>query len=113
MKKLLWAALGLTALISACNSKPSNEYIINGTTDLADGEIIRLSYEVNNDSTFQDSCVVAQGKFSFKGTIDTPAIGWLSTGNQNDGTGKYRMMMFEPGTITVDLTGEKYNDARI
>ncbi len=113
MKKLLWAALGLTALISACNSKPSNEYIINGTTDLADGEIIRLSYEVNNDSTFQDSCVVAQGKFSFKGTIDTPAMGWLSTGNQNDGTGKYRMMMFEPGTITVDLTGEKYNDARI
>lgn len=113
MKKLLWIGLGAAAIISACDSKPKNQYTINGTTDLADGEIVRLAFVVDKDSIFRDSCVVAQGKFSFSGTIDTPAQGAITTGDMNTGTGKMRQIIFEPGDFTVALIGDNYDDVVI
>ena len=55
MKKLSILGLGMLAVMSACNSKPSTEYTINGTTDLPDGEWVRLHFMVDRDSVFKDS----------------------------------------------------------
>ena len=65
--------MGALAIMCACNSKPSTEYTINGTTDIPDGETIYFACMVSNDSTYKDSCVVANGAFSFAGSLATPS----------------------------------------
>ena len=50
MKKIMFAGLALAAAMTACNSD-NNSVTLNGTTDLADGEVLILSYRLNPDST--------------------------------------------------------------
>jgi len=113
MNKLSILGIGVLAVMCACNSKPTTEYAINGSTDLADGETIYFSYQVSDDSTYQDSCVVAKGAFAFKGNIATPKIGYISHGKIQYINEKVRPLMVEPGTITVALTGDNYSTAEI
>ncbi len=113
MKKLSILGLGTLAIMCACNSKPSTEYTINGTTDLADGEMVRMMYNVSADSTVKDSCVVANGAFTFTGSIEQPKQGYIYAGEMTYGNNKMRQLMVEPGTITVALNGDDYKAAEI
>ncbi len=113
MNKLSILGIGALAVMCACNSKPSTEFTINGTTDAADGDTIYFSYMVSADSTYKDSCVVANGAFTFAGSIDTPKAGYLSNGPLTYSNEKVRSLMVEPGTITVALTGDKYSTAEV
>lgn len=113
MNKLSILGIGALAVMCACNSKPSTEYTINGTTDTPDGETIYFSCMVSNDSTYQDSCVVANGAFTFTGNIATPKMGYISRGPLSYMNEKVRTLMVEPGTITVALTGDNYNTAEV
>ena len=79
MKKLSILGLGALAIMSACDSKPTTEYTIAGTTDLADGEMLRIEFPLSNDSVYNDSCVLANGAFTFKGNIDVPRVVYLSS----------------------------------
>lgn len=113
MKKFSVLGLGALAVLCACNSKPSTEYAINGTTDLADGEMIYFMYQVDKDSTFTDSVAVANGAFAFTGNIETPKYGYVSHGPIKYINEKVRPFMVEPGTTTVALTGDDYSNAEI
>ena len=97
MKKLTILGLGALAVMCACNSKPSTEYTINGTTDAADGETIYFIYQLSADSTVKDSCVVANGAFTFTGSIETPKMGYISCGPMSYTNQKVRPLMVEPG----------------
>lgn len=112
MNKLTIFGIGALALMNACNSKPSNEYTINGTTDMPDGELVFITY-MTADSTYQDSCAVANGVFSFMGTIEKPQMGYISLGKLTYMNDKVRPFMLEPGTIAVALTGDNYNQAEV
>ncbi|MCM1077099.1 MAG: AhpC/TSA family protein [Bacteroides sp.] len=113
MKKISVLGLGALAVLCACSSKPSSEYKINGTTDLADGEMIYLMYQVAKDSTFTDSVAVANGTFAFSGNVATPKFGYVSHGPIKYINEKVRPMMIEPGEITVALTGDDYSNAEV
>lgn len=99
---------GMLGLMWACNSTPSTSYSINGTTDLADGETLKLMYRVSDDSTFVDSCVVTGGKFSFNGNIEKPDQAFIFNGETYYNNNKTRQIMLEPGEYTMELTGEEY-----
>ncbi|MCM1052038.1 MAG: AhpC/TSA family protein [Paenibacillus sp.] len=113
MKKLSILGLGTLAIMCACNSKPSTEYTINGTTDIPDGEMIHISFRVADDSTFKDSCAVANGAFTFTGTVETPKMAYISRGPVKYIDESVRPIMIEPGTITIALTGDKYSKAEV
>ena len=113
MKKLSFFGLGALAIMSACNSKPSTEYSINGTTDIADGEMIQLSFRVSDDSTFRDSCAVTNGTFTFAGTVETPKMAYISRGPIKYIDESVRPLMIEPGNITVALTGDNFSTAEV
>lgn len=113
MNKSSILGLGTLAIMCACNSKPSTEYTINGTTDLADGEMVRMMYAVSSDSTVVDSCVVANGAFTFNGNIEIPKQGYIYIGEMPYGTETVRQLMIEPGTTTVALTGKDYAKAEV
>lgn len=76
MKKLI-LLLTLIISLSACNSRKSNEYVINGKID---GKFSGNVYlQKNADGQFQilDTAVVENGKFKFKGIIETPDIYYI------------------------------------
>lgn len=104
------------AVMCACNSKLTNEYTINGTTDLADGEFVKMMYYVGKDSNFVDSVAVANGAFTFNGTVDRPYTAMIIAGTdmmQAYQNGKMRNFIIEPGELTVELKGDSYKDATV
>lgn len=116
MKKLSLVAMSALAVMCACNSKPTNEYTINGTTDLPDGEFVKMTYYVGSDSNFTDSVAVANGAFSFKGTVDKPYNAMIIAGSdmmQAYQNGKIRNFIIEPTEYTIELKGDNYGEAAI
>jgi len=114
MKKLFILSLGAIALVSACKQAPTDQYAINGTTDLADGEVVRLMYRVGGDSIFQDSAVVANGAFTFAGKLDRPYSAYMFVGaNPYASDKKLRQFVIEPAEMTVNLVGEEYGQAEL
>lgn len=113
MKTQLLIGVGAFALMAACTSKPSNEFTINGETDLKDGEMIYLTYSVSSDSTHNDSVAVANGKFVFAGTLDHPYAAKISANGENGNSQKSRRFMIEPSVITISLTGDDYGNAQV
>lgn len=112
MKQLSVFAVGALALMCACGSKTSNEYTINGTTDLADGEVLTLVYQLE-DSTVTDTIHVAGGVFTASGTLERPLAAYIVYGEPGYNNEKMRQFMLEPGTLTIALTGESYRGAEI
>lgn len=111
MKKILYFAAA-TAMLAACNSKPTNSYTVNGTIDGVDGQTIYIRTQVG-DSILTDSIVIENGAFSINGTIDTVATAFIYMGNVMDYTNKARQQFYlEPGVITVaELSADDFQNA--
>lgn len=112
MKKFFLLSVSALALLSACKQAPADQYTITGKTDLADGEVVRIMYQVSDDSTFTDSVVVANGAFAINGNLDRPYMAYLFNGeNPYKAAKKLRTFIIEPAEYTVELTGDDYSFA--
>ncbi len=113
-KTILFAALAVV-VAAGCTSE-GNKFVVNGTIGGdQDGKTVYLNYQVG-DSAVIDSVVIADGKFTFKGTLDRPYRGAaIIIGNMNDRQNRpdYRQVALEPGTITVNAESGKLTDATI
>lgn len=90
-------------LLYAFSSKPSNQFTLSGTTDAADGEKFYLSYSVN-DSMIRDTATVANGSFSFSGTLNHPTDAYLYAGELNArDNNRIRRFMLDLADMTVSL----------
>lgn len=114
MKKLLFIGLGAAAILSACNSRPANQYDVNGSISGADGQTIYM-VTAPGDSMITDSVVIENGKFTFSGTTDKVAGATLYIGEPVYGNKTVARFYLEPGAvISVDsLTGEDFSAAAI
>lgn len=102
MKTSSFIALGAAAaLISACNSRPANQYELKGSIDGADGETIYLLYNVGEDSTVTDSTVIENGTFAFIGNIDYPTQANIYTGVPSWENKAMTRFYIEPAEINV------------
>lgn len=102
MKTSSFIALGAAAaLISACNSRPANQYELKGSIDGADGETIYLLYNVGEDSTVTDSTVIENGTFAFIGNIDCPTQANIYTGVPSWENKAMTRFYIEPAEIKV------------
>lgn len=113
MKKMFFAIVAAIMMVGC--AQESNKYVINGTITENDGKTIVLQYQVG-DSTVTDSTVIADGKFTFEGTLDVPyRSAGLIIGDMNDMENRpdYCPIALEPGTITVTAEGGKLADAVI
>ena len=100
-------------LLYAFSSKPSNQFTLSGTTDAADGEKFYLSYSVN-DSMIRDTATVANGSFSFSGTLNHPTDAYLYAGELNArDNNRIRRFMLDLADMTFSLSGDDYSKAPV
>ncbi|MDE7027736.1 MAG: DUF4369 domain-containing protein, partial [Duncaniella freteri] len=101
MKQLSILALGAVAVLTACNSRPANQFDLKGTIDGADGQTIYLVY-ARNDSVKTDSTVIADGTFTFTGIAEVPVSATFYTGDVMNWESKTRAGIYlEPSEMTV------------
>ncbi|MDE6377423.1 MAG: AhpC/TSA family protein [Duncaniella sp.] len=112
MKKLMFAGLAIAAALTACNSG-NNIVTLNGTTDLADGEVLILSYRLDADSTVTDTIAVAGGQFSHTINLDHPRQAVIFNGAPSRGNYRMRNFYLQPGTTTFVLEGDNYTGAEV
>jgi len=112
MKKILIPAIA--AALYACGG--GNGYTIQGQAAGLEGTVYLYA-----DNEIVDSAAVNNGAFRFEGTVDTPAVRYITDAREGAPT-FMAMVILEPGTITVaddaenpgrrkSATGTPANDA--
>ena len=108
MKKInaIICAAAFLALMASCGGK--NQFTINGS--VGEGQNGKMVYIFNQDDlrTPKDSMLVADGKFTFQGTVDTA---WIATLTTREAV--LAELIVEPGTIVVkheSIGGTPLND---
>lgn len=114
MKKLMFAGLAaVTAILCACGGGQKTQFTLNGTTDLADGEVLIVSYRLSADSTVTDTIAVANGQFTYTANIDRPTQAVIFNGVPSRNNYRMRSFYLEPGTTSFVLEGDNYTAAEV
>ena len=88
----------VSLLIISCNS--SNDFTINGSTDVNDGsKVYILQADQNNQPYIKDSTIIKNSKFNFTGEAATPEIIYF----QVEGVNGYVLSIIESGKINADI----------
>ena len=112
MKKILM--LATAAALCACGGK--NAYMIDGNVAGLEGTV----YLLDAERTAVDSTAVTDGTFRFEGTVEEPAVRYLTDNTGFAPASFAAMLILEPGTISVadnaegsstKITGTPSNDA--
>ncbi|MDR1764066.1 MAG: AhpC/TSA family protein [Dysgonamonadaceae bacterium] len=112
MLRHLLSFLAIAALLTACSQK--NSFHIKGSVEQInlDNRVLYLSENKEFTESVIDSAVVRNGKFTFKGVQDEPAVYFLYL--ESDGNDDYAgdisegiPLFVQPGTITVEIIGNK------
>lgn len=103
----------MTAILCACGGGQKTQVTLNGTTDLADGEVLILSYRLNADSTVTDTIAVANGQFTYTTNVDRPTQAVIFNGVPSRNNYRMRNFYLEPGTTSFVLEGDNYTGAEV
>lgn len=107
MKKTLFFATAAMMTLAACNSRPTDSYIIKGEVEgLPDSTVIVLSPISHTPEDNLTEAVVIDGKFTIEGKADEPRAVWMRV---KDSRGLYPMMV-ENGEIIISAKGVNKSD---
>ncbi|MCR4659844.1 MAG: AhpC/TSA family protein [Bacteroidales bacterium] len=98
MKKTAFLTVVAAATLAFCSCTDKQQFNIIGETDntALDGKTAYLVPVTSRDAA--DSTVVANGKFIFKGKVESPYVAYLVVDGQNIAS-----CIVEPGNIKVDI----------
>ena len=98
-KFTLLISAAILTLVS-CNTIEKNTFVLNGTTDLADGKkIFRVQANANGQPTTIDTATVDKGRFSLKGEVNQIDVNFLFV----EGTQVNVPFIIEEGEIKATL----------
>ena len=110
MKKFSLILLGLLIVLNACQGVEKNTFKLNGTTNLPDGkQIFRIQANANNQPTTIDTATVANGQFSFKGSVEQIDVNFLFVEGEQVNT----PFIVEEGIIEVNLLQERLTEMNL
>ena len=103
MKKIKFIAacyIAISFSISSCTSVEPNTFVINGTTDHADGSsVYRIKSGPNGQPVTMDSIKVVNGSFELKGTLDQIDINFIFLEGVNGNV----PVILEEGSIEMEI----------
>ena len=101
--------------VLAQNGKPQEKFIINGKFVGDNTHVVYLHYLDFSGNYKQDSCIINNGIFSFTGYLKEPnlayLIGNIKTREEKDPN--FVQLFIEPGVIKIELTENKFKQAKI
>lgn len=105
---LLFAAFSNTAWAQQAN----NRFILNGIIKGKDTGMLYLYYTNTNNKRAMDSAVIANGKFSFKGTISEPTMAYLQLKEEKRNQNNATSFFMEPSVMTISLVYNNFAYAK-
>lgn len=103
MKKIKFIAacyIAISFSISSCTSLEPNAFVINGTTDHADGSsVYRIKSGPNDQPVTIDSTKIVNGSFELKGTLDQIDINFIFLEGVNGNV----PVILEEGSIEMEI----------
>ena len=103
MKKIKFIAacyIAISFSISSCTSLEPNTFVINGTTDHADGSsVYRIKSGPNDQPVTIDSTKIVNGSFELKGTLDQIDINFIFLEGVNGNV----PVILEEGSIEMEI----------
>ena len=110
MKKFSLILFGLLILLNACQGVEKNTFKLKGTTNLPEGkQIFRIQANANNQPTTIDTATVANGQFSFKGSVEQIDVNFLFVEGEQVNT----PFIVEEGIIEVNLLQERLTEMNL
>lgn len=110
MKKFSLILFGLLILLNACQGVEKNTFKLNGTTNLPEGkQIFRIQANANNQPSTIDTATVANGQFSFKGSVEQIDVNFLFVEGEQVNT----PFIVEEGIIEVNLLQERLTEMNL
>lgn len=110
MKKFSFILLGMFIVLNACQGVEKNTFKLNGTTNLPDGkQIFRIQANANNQPSTIDTATVANGQFSFKGSVEQIDVNFLFVEGEQVNT----PFIVEEGVIEVNLLQERLTEMKL
>lgn len=97
MRKLI-LFLSVIIVLTACNSRKSNEYVINGTIKGNFTGDVYLQKATNGQFEIIDTAKVESGKFKFEGTIDMPDLYYIGLD-----ASRFVSFFIEPANIKMEF----------
>ena len=108
-KFTLLISAAILTLVS-CNTIEKNTFVLNGTTDLADGKkIFRVQANANGQPTTIDTATVDKGRFSLKGEVSQIDVNFLFV----EGTQVNVPFIIEEGEIKATLYKDSLSDIKL
>ncbi|MDB4015528.1 AhpC/TSA family protein [Flavobacteriaceae bacterium] len=103
MKKIKFIAacyIAISCSISSCTSLEPNTFVINGTTDHADGSsVYRIKSGPNGQPVTIDSTTIVNGSFELKGALDQIDINFIFL----EGVNGNIPVILEEGSIEMEI----------
>jgi len=103
MKKIKFIAacyIAISCSISSCTSLDPNTFVINGTTDHADGSsVYRIKSGPNGQPVTIDSTTIVNGSFELKGVLDQIDINFIFL----EGVNGNIPVILEEGSIEMEI----------
>lgn len=117
MKKCSSILLVVLAVLNACQGVEKNTFLLNGTTNLAEGkQIFLIQANANNQPTTIDTTTVVDGKFSFKGDVKQIDVNFLFVEGEQVNTpfiveeGVIKVQLLQENLKAMELTGTPSNN---
>ena len=117
MKKCSSILLVALAVLNACQGVEKNTFLLNGTTNLAEGkQIFLIQANANNQPTTIDTTTVVDGKFSFKGDVKQIDVNFLFVEGEQVNTpfiveeGVIKVQLLQENLKAMELTGTPSNN---
>ena len=117
MKKTALILFGLLISLAACNQIEKNTFVLNGTTNLPEGKkIFRIQANANGQPSTIDTATVANGQFSFSGSVAQIDVNFLFVEGEQVNTpfiieeGKIEVNLLQENLAGMDLAGTSSNE---
>lgn len=113
MKKAILILLVLSGIFNpAIAQQDNNRFVLNGNLKNQNNGLLLLYYTNADNKRVQDSAVVEDGKFSFKGNISGPTMAYLALKEEKRNQDHSVSFFLEPSVMTVVLPLNKFGDAK-
>jgi thiol-disulfide isomerase/thioredoxin len=112
----LLLSLFIRTFLSAAQTPASNEFLLSGEIKDCPKKKIYLGYTDKSGNRKLDSCLLQNGRFTFKGNISEPTFAFIRTNSErmpDDENKNIASLFLEPGNMIAKFVHDHFNEMEL